>query len=80
MHALDGVGGVDHAAYIARREREIKFKDAKIERITFELAQLRGWKYGAKTKAMTAEQRKLFEDTLAEDEADLHPARCAARG
>ena len=24
--------------YIAKREREIKFKDAKIERITFELA------------------------------------------
>lgn len=56
---------------LARRDREIKFKDAKIERITFELARLRGWKFGAKTEAMSAEQRRLFEDTLAEDEADL---------
>ncbi len=58
-------------ATIARREREIKFKDAKIERITFELARLKAWKFGARTEAMSAEQRQLFEDTLAEDEADL---------
>lgn len=57
--------------YIARREREIKFKDAKIERITFELARLKAWKFDARTEAMNAEQRQLFEDTLAEDEADL---------
>lgn len=57
--------------YIARREREIKFKDAKIERITFELARLKAWKFGARAEAMNAEQRQLFEDTLAEDEADL---------
>ena len=57
--------------HIARRDREIKFKDAKIERITFELARLRSWKFGAKTEAMNAEQRQMFEDTLAEDEADL---------
>lgn len=57
--------------YIARRDREIKFKDAKIERITFELARLKAWKFGARTEAMSAEQRQLFEDTLAEDEADL---------
>ena len=66
--------------HIAQRDREIKFKDAKIERITFELAQLRGWKYGAKTEAMTAEQRKLFEDTLAEDEADLQAQLDALQG
>jgi transposase len=57
--------------HIARRDREIKFKDAKIERITFELARLKAWKFGARTEAMSAEQRQLFEDTLAEDEADL---------
>ncbi|MBK7616771.1 MAG: transposase [Burkholderiales bacterium] len=57
--------------YIARRDREIKFKDAKIERITFELARLKAWKFGTRTEAMNAEQRQMFEDTLAEDEADL---------
>lgn len=57
--------------HIARRDREIKFKDAKIERITFELARLKAWKFDAKTEAMNAAQRQMFEDTLAEDEADL---------
>lgn len=57
--------------HIAQREREIKFKDAKIERITFELARLKAWKFGARTEAMNAEQHQMFEDTLAEDEADL---------
>jgi hypothetical protein len=46
-------------------------EDAKIERITFELARMKAWKFGAKTEAMNAEQRQMFEDTLAEDEADL---------
>ena len=57
--------------HIARRDREIKFKDAKIERITFELARLKAWKFGARTEAMNAQQRQIFEDAMAEDEADL---------
>ncbi len=56
---------------IERRDQEIKFKDAKLERITFELARLKAWKFGAKTEAMNAQQRQMFEDTLAEDQADL---------
>lgn len=66
-------------AHIARRDREIKFKDAKIERITFELARLRAWKFGAKTEAMNAEQRQMFEDTVAEDEADLEAQLAALK-
>ncbi len=45
--------------------------DAKIERITFELARLKAWKFGAKTEAMNAQQRQVFEDTLAEHQASL---------
>jgi len=56
---------------IAERDRAIKFKDAKIERITFELARLKAWKFAARTEAMNAEQRQLFEETLAADEASL---------
>ena len=67
-------------AHIARRDREIKFKDAKIERITFELARLKSWKFGAKTEAMNAEQRQLFEATLAEDQADLDAQLKALKG
>lgn len=66
--------------HIARRDREIKFKDAKIEHITFELARLKAWKFGAKTEAMNAQQRQMFEDTLAEDEADLQAQLDALQG
>jgi transposase len=66
-------------AHIARRDREIKFKDAKIERITFELARLKAWKFGARTEAMNAEQRQMFEDTVSEDEADLEAQLAALK-
>ena len=56
---------------IAERDRAIKFKDAQLERITFELARLKAWKFAARTEAMNAEQRQLFEETLAADEASL---------
>jgi transposase len=66
------------AALIARLQqqvqaqaREIAWRDAKLEKISFELARLKRWKFGAKTEAMTAQQRALFQDTLAEDEASL---------
>lgn len=48
----------EQAEHIARHEREIKFKDAKIERITFELARLKAWKFGAKIEAMNAQKRR----------------------
>ncbi len=60
-----------HTQRIERQAREIKHKDARLEKITFELARLKAWKFGAKTEAMSVEQRRLFEETLAEDEASL---------
>ena len=57
--------------HIERHVRDIKVKDAKLERITFELARLKAWRFCAKTEAMDAEQRQLFEETLAADEASL---------
>ena len=56
---------------IQRQARDIVWRDAKIEKINFELARLKRWKFGAKTEAMSAEQRQLFQDTLLEDEASL---------
>jgi transposase len=55
---------------IERKDRDIAWRDAKIEKITFELARLKRWKFGAKSEAMTAEQRQMFQDTLLEDEAE----------
>ncbi len=68
-----------HEQRAERYEREIKFKDAKLERITFELARLKAWKFGAKTERMNAAQRQMFEETVAEDEADLQAQLNALR-
>ena len=51
--------------------RAIKWRDAKIESITFQLARLKAWKFGAKTERMNAEQRDIFEETCAADQASL---------
>ena len=56
---------------VQAQAREIAWRDAKLEKVNFELARLKRWKFGAKTEAMTAEQRALFQDTMAEDEASL---------
>jgi transposase len=42
---------------LRQQDSEIQFKDAKIEKITLQLARLKAWKFGAKTEAMSAEQR-----------------------
>lgn len=62
---------VDRNREIERKDREIAWRDTRLEKITLELARLKRWKFGAKTEAMTAQQRALFAETLAEDEADL---------
>lgn len=58
-------------ALLQSKDREIALREAKIEKIQFELARLKRWTYGAKSEAMNADQRRLFEETLAEDEAAL---------
>jgi transposase len=67
MNALLQARDKQAAAHI----QEMKFKDAKLERVMFELARLKAWKFGAKTERMNAEQRQMFEETAAEDEASL---------
>ena len=54
---------------VEQRDQAIKLKDAKIEKFTFEPARLKRWKFGAKAETMSAEQRHVFEQTCAEDEA-----------
>lgn len=56
---------------LQRKDREIAWRDAQLIKIKLELARLNRWKFGAKTEAMTAEQRVLFAETLIEDEASL---------
>ena len=58
----------------------IKLRDIKIERITHELARLKAWRFGARTERMNAEQRELFEETLAADQASLEAQLEALQG
>jgi transposase len=64
---------------IESQAQAILFKDAKIERITFELRRLKAWRFSAKTEHMSAEQRQLFEETLAADQADLEAQLAALK-
>jgi transposase len=63
-----------------RDAKTIRFKDAKLEKITFELARLKAWKFGAHTERLNAEQRQMFETTAAEDEAELAAQLAALQG
>jgi transposase len=49
--------------------QRIRFKDPQIEKITFHLARLKIRKPARGPGAMSAEQRRLFEDALAEEDA-----------
>jgi len=64
---------------ITRQTREIAWRDAKLEKVTFELARLKRWKFGASSEAMNAQQRALFEETMAEDEASLQAQLAALK-
>jgi transposase len=66
--------------HIQRQAQDIRLKDAKLEKLTFELARHKAWKFGAKSEAMSVEQRRLFEETLTEDEAALEALLKQARG
>ena len=65
---------------IASQAQAIRWRDVKIERITFELARLKAWKFAARTERMSAEQRELFEETAAADEASLQTQLEALQG
>ena len=67
------------AKRIGSQAQAIKWRDAKIESITFQLARLKAWKFGAKTERMNAEQRDIFEETLAADQASLEEQLAALR-
>jgi len=47
---------------IERKDRDIAWRDAKLEKINFELARLKRWKFGAKSDAMNSDQRRMFQD------------------
>ncbi len=70
----------EQAKRIDSQAQAIKWRDAKIQSITFQLARLKAWKFGAKTEAMNAEQREIFEETLAADQASLEAQLAQLQG
>jgi transposase len=55
------------AEQIAQQRAEILNKDTKIAALTFELAWHKRMKFAAKSEAFNAQQRDLFNESLAED-------------
>lgn len=53
---------------IARRDHEIAFKQAAIDKLTHEMAVLKRLKFAAKSEAFNVEQKSLLEETI---DADL---------
>ncbi len=68
---------------IERDSREINWRDAKIEKLTFEMAQLKRIKYGTKSEQMDAAQKALFDEgvdaDLAAIEAELEELKAATK-
>ena len=69
---------------IGRRDCEIAFKQATIDKLTHEMAVLKRLKFASKAEGFTTEQRNLLEDTLDADLAameleleQLTPAKAA---
>ena len=67
---------------ITRRDTELFAAKAKIQALVLELAHLRRMRFGARSEALSAEQRDLFQETLASDsaaaEAELARQQAAA--
>jgi len=58
-------------AIIERKERELAFKQATIDKLTHEMAVLKRLKFAAKSEAFNAEQKSLIEEALDADLAAL---------
>ena len=67
---------------IHRDAREINWRDAKIDKLSFEVAQLRRARFGVKSEQLDAQQKALFDEAvdadIAELEAQLQELRATA--
>ena len=57
-----------HAVIVAQRDNDILYRQAKIDKLTHELATLRRWKFGRSSEQLNAGQISLIEETI---EADI---------
>lgn len=54
-------------AQLASKDRELHAKQTKIDQLAFEMAQLRRWRYAARSEQRHGEQRSLLEETIDSD-------------
>ncbi len=66
------------SAQVARRDTELHAAQTKIQALVLELAHLRRMRFGARSEALTGEERDLFEETLTSDIAAVE-ARLAQK-
>ena len=59
------------SAVIERKDREIAFKQAFIDKLTHEMAVLKRLKFAAQSEAYNAEQKSLLEESIDTDLAAL---------
>ena len=85
IHALDEqIAGLDKT--ISSKDREILYRQAKIDQLTHEMAVLKRWKFGRSREQLDAGQASLLDETIDADIAaieqelqDLAPADNAAK-
>lgn len=58
---------LERDATIVRIDQELQYRQTRIDALLFELARFKRWRWAAQSEALTAQQRHLFEDSLAED-------------
>jgi transposase len=69
--------------HLAHARQEIDWRDAKIEKLSFEMAQLKRLKFGKKSEQLDSEQRALFDESVDADiaaiEAELQALQAATK-
>ena len=53
----------------ARRQHEIVCRDARIDKLNFEIAQLKRLQYGRRSERFSGEQKALFDEAIEADNA-----------
>ena len=65
-------------ARLADKDKELHWRQTRIDQLTHELALHKRWRFGVKTEHWPLEQRQLFEETVDADLAAMEPADAGA--
>ena len=62
---------IRQAGLLAESDRELNWRQGKIDKLTHELAVHKRWRFGVKTEHWPVEQRQLLEETIDDDLAAM---------